>query len=124
MESIALLFVTIIACVFAVSYIIVRLDDKRIRAHIASIGGELLGYEAARERGPWAGIPRVRVYGVKYRDKDQKIHHLLAKMDHLDGAYFAEDTVISGDVDLKAIRADLHRKWIGRSTPDGSNPEP
>ena len=110
MESIVILFGAVIIGVFVFYSIQQKMDGKRIRAHIRSIGGELLGYETARTRGPWAGVPDVRVYGVRYRDKAERVHNLLAKIDYVNGDYFTEDVVISGDVDLTAIRADLHRK--------------
>ena len=94
--TIALIVAAVVAIAVGGRFLTHRLDRGRIDSYARGKGWRL---ESCSWRlfGPgWFGSQRERIYEIRYRDGDGRLHAAFAKTSALAGVYLSEDRVIEG----------------------------
>lgn len=69
-------------------------DHSRIKAYVASLGGELLSARWSPFGPGWYGEKRERIYAIRYLDSDGNEHSAYCKTSFWASVYFTEDRII------------------------------
>lgn len=70
------------------------MDRDRIESYVRAHGGRIVSMDWAPFGPGWFGEKSDRIYHVRYRDRDERVHEAHCKTSFTTGVYFTEDRII------------------------------
>ena len=94
--EVAAIFIVVIGAVVLLRLAAGQMDGGRIDEYIRSEGGHILERHWTPFGRGWFGDRDMRIYEVRYVDREGNVHDATCKTSMWGGVYFTEDTVSGG----------------------------